>query len=177
MAFYLSHGSIYLSHGSAVRHGSRGSATWGQPRPHLPSGGQRERPTRPGCTTSCQPKRAVCSAVRFAQVELHPFDHIAIGFEPWLLMTASHTLHRAKHVHPFLYLSHGSALRHMALVAPPPGANHVHTFPAAANANDPLAPGAQPAANPNARCVLRSDSLRLNFTASSTVRLDLNRNF
>ena len=34
------------------------------------------------------------------------------------------------------YLSHGSAVRHMAYVAPPPGAYHGHTFPAVANTND-----------------------------------------
>jgi hypothetical protein len=40
------------------------------------------------------------------------------------------------------YLSHGSAVRHMALVAPPPGANQANTFPAMANSIDLRPPDA-----------------------------------
>jgi hypothetical protein len=53
--------------------------------------------------------------------------------------------------------THGSAVRHMARVALPPGAQQLDTLRAVANKNDPRAPGAQLTANSNARCVLRSD--------------------
>jgi hypothetical protein len=63
----------YLSHGSAAR-------------------GNINRLFRTGRTDSCLPKRTVCSAVRLAQCERYPFDHIVLGFEPKSLRTAPHTL-------------------------------------------------------------------------------------
>jgi hypothetical protein len=74
------------------------------------------------------------------------------------------------------YLWHGSAVPHLSFVAPPPVANHAHTFAAVANPERLRAPHAQRAANSNARCVLRSDLLSLNFNSSVTFRRDLNRN-
>jgi hypothetical protein len=73
------------------------------------------------------------------------------------------------------YLLHGSAVRHMDAVAPPPGATHGHTLRTVANPNCVRAPGVQLAANPNARCVLRSDQLGLSHVSSITLRLYLNR--
>ena len=76
----------------------------------------------------------MCSAVRLAQIELYPFDLIAIGFEPNFFRTASHTLLLAWR--PTCRMAPPCD---KALVAPPPGANHVHAFPAVANTKDSLA--------------------------------------
>jgi len=73
------------------------------------------------------------------------------------------------------YLSHGSAVRQMAHVAPPPGAKDVNLFVAVANSNDHRAPGVQLVVNSNARCVLRSNQLSWNFVPSITLPTDLNR--
>ena len=70
----------------------------------------------------------------------------------------------------------GSALRHRALVAPPPGAKPVDTFAAVANSNDLLAPGMQKVVDPNARCVLRSGQRSLNSAPSITQPLVGNQN-
>ena len=75
------------------------------------------------------------------------------------------------------YLSHGSAVRHMSLVAPPPGAKQVGTLSAVANTNDFFAPGVQRADNSNARCVLRSDQRSVNLASSVTLPLALNGKF
>jgi hypothetical protein len=75
------------------------------------------------------------------------------------------------------YLSHGSALRHMAFVAPPPGAKHVNSLTAMANRKNLRAPRTQRDENPNARCVLRSDACGVNRIPSITALLDLHQHF
>jgi hypothetical protein len=76
-----------------------------------------------------------------------------------------------------LYLSHGSAVRQMAIVAPPPGAKQVNRLRTVANTKDFCAPAVQRDDNSNARCVLRSDQLGMNLAPSIAMPLALSGKF